>query len=295
MSAINIDYQDRGRSFVATFWLNGVCLRLLVIGVLIAMMNLTSISLPLLAGALAGDLFLFVWQLQRFATVSADYLTERQRFWPVFGGYAVFIIAVPVMLAQWWMLYEKAEAPPLLPNSVPEVTRDAAVPEAAAPERYNVSVSRDGKSLSFSGIMASGSALDFQAALSDGSRVEEVLLNSPGGNLMEARRMARLILKRELNTAVTIDCAGTCTLVYLAGKERKLMPRARMGFHRYGLDFMQMTPHYDLEKERLVDQRYMRGRAINFDFIEKVFDLNRDAIWFPRQDELYRVGVANTE
>jgi hypothetical protein len=62
--------------------------------------------------------------------------------------------------------------------------------------------------------------------------VRTVRLNSNGGRILEAHRMSDLITSRNLATFVARDCLSACTIVFLGGKERFMLPTVRLGFHQ---------------------------------------------------------------
>lgn len=59
-----------------------------------------------------------------------------------------------------------------------------------------------------------------------------VVLTSHGGSLGEAMALGRYIRRAGLHTAVDGDCASACVAIFIAGRERRLGPDARVGVHR---------------------------------------------------------------
>lgn len=60
-----------------------------------------------------------------------------------------------------------------------------------------------------------------------------VLLESPGGNLLEGLMIGRAIRARGFSTGVAPEtaCASACALAWLAGKSRYMHPTSLVGFH----------------------------------------------------------------
>ena len=60
-----------------------------------------------------------------------------------------------------------------------------------------------------------------------------LLLESPGGLLLEGIRVGREVHDRGLRTVTRYECASACALIFLAGRERVLVgSRAKIGFHQ---------------------------------------------------------------
>jgi hypothetical protein len=70
------------------------------------------------------------------------------------------------------------------------------------------------------------------AALNE-HQVESLSLDSRGGSILMAMLLAKLIANRQIETRVDHgqSCASACVLILLAGKHRKVHPRARVGLH----------------------------------------------------------------
>jgi hypothetical protein len=72
----------------------------------------------------------------------------------------------------------------------------------------------------------------FQEALRQAPRAR-IVLDSPGGAVLPALEIGRLIRQRRLATQIPEGglCASACGLIWLAGAPRDLSPRALVGFH----------------------------------------------------------------
>ncbi|GGE46830.1 COG3904 family protein [Actibacterium pelagium] len=71
--------------------------------------------------------------------------------------------------------------------------------------------------------------------------VETVILRGPGGALLAAFAIANEIQAKGLRTVVPEkgECASACSLMFIAGKDRKLEEGSRLGFH---LPFLALEP-----------------------------------------------------
>lgn len=87
-----------------------------------------------------------------------------------------------------------------------------------------------------SGYIDPGAAARFEAELAArGEYVTTVLLNSPGGSLDDALRMAGMIRDKGLATEVGGGalCASSCPLVLAGGTRRTISPKAAVGVHQF--------------------------------------------------------------
>jgi hypothetical protein len=68
-----------------------------------------------------------------------------------------------------------------------------------------------------------------------GEYVKTIELNSPGGALDDAMKMAQLIRERSLDTAVGDGslCASSCPLLLAGGKHRAVAEKAAVGVHQF--------------------------------------------------------------
>lgn len=64
-------------------------------------------------------------------------------------------------------------------------------------------------------------------------KIDSIILNGPGGNLEAGYAIADIVLEQELRTTVpaNTDCASACSLIFSAGKFRKMEEGSRLGFH----------------------------------------------------------------
>jgi len=60
-----------------------------------------------------------------------------------------------------------------------------------------------------------------------------VYLNSPGGRLAPALKIAIMVSEREYETVVEHNgvCASACAVIWLSGKARRMLPGSRIGLH----------------------------------------------------------------
>jgi hypothetical protein len=87
------------------------------------------------------------------------------------------------------------------------------------------------RTIRLDGEFQAGIARDFIRVLDAAPDAETVELQSPGGWVGEAVRIAEQIERRELATRVTSQCSSACTLAFAGGVHRTLAPGGALGFH----------------------------------------------------------------
>lgn len=149
-----------------------------------------------------------------------------------------------------------------------------------------ISVSDDGKSVSISGIITAGSSERFIEATSQSSALEEVYINSPGGRVADALSIAKYIEERNLNTIVVSKCTSACPIIFLAGKNRKILAPGKIGFHN-----LYDPISYNNEMDDRVLRSYLLSRGLPLEFIEKVSKIDRYNMYYPEIKELQTLNV----
>lgn len=94
---------------------------------------------------------------------------------------------------------------------------------------------QSGGVLAVTGSILPGSSETFASAVeSYGEYVKTVSLNSPGGSVLDALAMGRLIRDRGFTTSVVAGgfCASSCPLVFAGGAERIAAPGAAIAVHQ---------------------------------------------------------------
>jgi hypothetical protein len=154
---------------------------------------------------------------------------------------------------------------------------------------YAFRVLRDGRELEFSGGITFGAAKDLQRFLDAMPAVRVVHLNSPGGRVTEAARMAYLISVRKLATYVVGNCLSACTTIFLGGRERLISPQGRLGFHQPNGAGLTEQERRDVIAH---SEMLLRQFGVSAAFAHKANLAPPDDMWFPSVDELIAEHVA---
>ncbi len=136
-----------------------------------------------------------------------------------------------------------------------------------------------------------GITSDVEGLLSRYPYVKGIILECEGGPVSEGRGLARLILKHELDTYSFKECSSACTIVFIAGQKRVLGTDAKLGFHQYRLDAEYVIPYLDPEDEIKKDLQFFKNQSIDTAFLNQVFKVPHNSIWFPGHTELLDTGV----
>ncbi|WIV98396.1 COG3904 family protein [Kinneretia aquatilis] len=148
-------------------------------------------------------------------------------------------------------------------------------------------VSADGHVLQLRGPIGMGDAGRLQRMLDESPSVRRLELASPGGRVFEAEQVVALMSKSRYNTRAVGNCESACTLLFLAGRERQLMPGAQLGFHRAS------TGTYNPVFDELANQQLAgiyRKVGLPEYFIHRTVKTPSHSMWYPHSDEL----VANS-
>lgn len=155
-----------------------------------------------------------------------------------------------------------------------------------------VALDASGETLTVEGILSAGVADSFEKVVAQAPKAKLVVLDSDGGRIFEALRMAEIIKARGLETRVEQNCASACTFLLLAGKDRSAHRFAQIGFHQP--DFPGLSAR---ERTEFVDQNrkdYI-GAGMDPAFVERAMRISPNEMWYPTHAELVEAGVITSE
>ena len=144
-------------------------------------------------------------------------------------------------------------------------------------------VSADGRRLQLQGPVGLGDAARVKALLAASPQVRQVALQSTGGRLDEALRLADALRERGLPVRATGECSGACPFVFLAGSKRHLLPGARLGFRRVSAGGF--NPPYQGLLNRELRHRFITA-GLTPHLATKAVATPPTATWYPEGDEL---------
>lgn len=144
--------------------------------------------------------------------------------------------------------------------------------------------------LQMTGSITEGAAWRLRKLLVRNPAIVEIRLDSSGGWVHEAQKLANEIGLRALDTRVVEHCASSCTLVLMAGRNRRADNGARIGFHSASaaLSGMHAQAHEQARLDLL--ERY-RSMGRSEPFLERVAEVPHEGMWYPDLSELFIEGV----
>jgi hypothetical protein len=271
-------------SLPKSYWVNGIVFGLIV-GLAVASIGYGVNSrgeaqpvvwLATLIGTWVIVALFTMWQAVGVWRSATNYKTGGKHFW---GGLAKTVTVLGVLNLAYNCLFVGTAQ---LAGIYEIIAGDARV----GPHQFKVLA--NGQMLEFSGGITFGVANELSGFLQAMGNVRTVKLNSMGGRILEAQRMSDLIRARGLTTFVAQDCMSACTIVFLGGKERVVLPTARIGFHQpafRGMTASSRRAAIATEEARL--QRFGLSKA----FADKANVATPSGMWFPDKDELVREKV----
>jgi len=146
-------------------------------------------------------------------------------------------------------------------------------------------VTSDRRVLIVRGEFTQGIAEAVEQSLAATRSVRIVVFESPGGDVDEAMRIGRDIQQNGLETGVATECSSACTYSFIAGRERILLPGARLGFHAC----QKVVWYTECENEKY--SSYLAASGVDETFIRKALSVDPRDIWYPGPKELLAAHV----
>ena len=231
------------------------------------------LQLSLLALVMALTLPISVWQitgaLRSIVRVSSK---------PGYAGKLVGAVGLAMLLA--FVLWNVMQALPRFADLY-----RAVMSVAHASSKYEVRSSPESdQHFSFVGEIAWGASEDFEKFAESRPELTTLELDSIGGSIQEATRIARLIRVKKLATFVGRECLSACTLVFSAGHPRIASRTAKFGFHRpvgssLVSDEFESRMAQDYAKELL-------SNGIDKPFVDQAIRVDPPYIWIPNTHDL---------
>ena len=272
-------------SLPVSYWLNGTASGLvvgLVIGGMAYLINWQGDAEPVvwLSTLIASWILAALLMIGQAVGVWRSAIRYRQSGKDFWGGVAQMLTVAGLLVFP----YDFATVGlPQLAGIYEIVSGDAHV----GPHEFHVLA--NGQTLEFSGGITFGVTQELERFLNAMAGVRTVRLNSNGGRILEAQRMSDLISSRNLATFVARDCLSACTIVFLGGKERFMLPTARLGFHQPAFRGMTASDrHAAIATER---QRLQQRFGLSAAFAARANSAPPGGMWYPDKDELMRERV----
>lgn len=267
-------------SLPVSYWVNGILTTMAAIffGAAIDQVDMTrkptlgaSVYLLFVAFIIVATL----WQLVGIWR-SADNHKGRggSGFWAGFAKFAVVI----------GLLRTFGEMGTTILPAATEMVKIAAGDKGLA--AHQIRVLRNASEVEVSGNIGYGLTDELVKVLDAHPTVTTLHLNSGGGRVLEAQKMRDVIAERDLRTYTSTECASACVLAFMAGSERLLGPKGKIGLHSFSVGRNSVsTTDYS------ADYAFARSRHIDTSLLEKGFATSPASMWYPTPQELLNANL----
>ena len=145
---------------------------------------------------------------------------------------------------------------------------------------------RDG-TLVYSGGIKNRSYVAVQQAIAANPQVRVLQLETQGGRIASAERLAALVRENDLTTYVPSHCASAGMIVFLAGERRVTNIGAKLGFHSGS------SPIATDKGEQINGwlTSALQRRGVSEAFIRRARETPSDDMWYPTRSELAEEGI----
>ncbi|HDS1061056.1 zinc-ribbon domain-containing protein [Pseudomonas putida] len=153
---------------------------------------------------------------------------------------------------------------------------------------YSLRLMRNDTELEMAGGIPIGTTEAVRKILDSYPSIRVIHLNSTGGRIVEANKLAILISMRQLITYTRTSCVSACTIAFLAGRERYLGEQGRIGFHSASIGGV--TGSDELNVNSSFKAALSRVGA-SPSFITKATATSPQDIWFPDTEQLKQQNI----
>ena len=147
----------------------------------------------------------------------------------------------------------------------------------------------DGSDVRLSGQLGPGAAARLDALLRQHSSVKRIHLTSEGGLADEGQAIGDVIAAHALTTFVPDYCVSACTLAFVRGTERLLLPNARIGFHAPFEEGLFGVP---IEEDSSAQRRDYLAAGVDPGFVTAALAVPAADLWIPDPERLVAARVA---
>ena len=265
-------------------WINFIAPRAVIYLALSALLLVEFIPLPAFLALLCADIAVLAWQVVGVIRAGEAHMIGSGAMAPVWGSYLLILWVLFACGAQWLGLYQRT-----IPK--PHEEMFATKMERLHASTYDLLLSQDGTVLLLKGDIAPGATKVVRKLLDDKPSIALLVLDSTGGNIYEARGVARYVREHGLDTHIDGECSSACTIIFISGRNRTMAQEARLGFHQYRLNMTAVIPLVDVAEEQERDRALFERQAVSREFLDRIFLSPHNEIWYPGRDELLAAGV----
>jgi len=153
---------------------------------------------------------------------------------------------------------------------------------------YSLRLMRNDTELELAGGIPIGTTDAVRKILDSSPTVKFIHLNSTGGRITEANKLASLISQRQLITYTRTSCASACAIAFLAGRERYIGEQGRIGFHSASVSGSTGSNELDINSSF---REALNRVGATPQFVVKATTTSPQNIWFPTTEELKQQNI----
>lgn len=280
----------RGHQGLAwSFWVNLVLLRAVIFALQDVLFDIKGQPVPALRGLILGlivlaHLIVFVWQVVGVLRACVEHLRNFGSVVSTWGAQLGLIIAL-LYTGLYVMSAWHSTRPAIEDGDFHQRMLD----ERAT--RYRIETPIGSSLTLIAGTLELGIADAFRSHLENHPGIQTIALDSDGGNLYQARALARTIRENGLDTQVTGRCSSACTVAFIGGRQRLISKAGQLGFHQYRTDANYLVPFADLDSEQQSDRELYASAGVSANFLVRMFTADAQSLWFPSHRELIEARV----
>jgi hypothetical protein len=156
-----------------------------------------------------------------------------------------------------------------------------------------------GGRLMATGTITPGISETFAAEIGNrGDYIKTVVLNSPGGSVVDAMAIGRLIRDRKFATQVEAGktCASSCPLAFAGGVERRVGDKALIGVHQVAVtgSTANAPPRDEMDVAQRISarcQRYLGDMGVNWQVWVRAMETPHDKLFVFQPEELKSLNI----
>lgn len=159
-------------------------------------------------------------------------------------------------------------------------------------EGDELSISVTDNRMILSGDLHYGALRKIKRSLRQHPDIDMIELNLSAPHVHEARKLARLIRRQNLNTHVSGVCSYNCLIPFVAGMSRTATAEAQFEFYEY-LNYMNgYRTDWLIAREREKDRQYFYRRGASVKYSYRLFyGYTDNAAYTPSAGDLYQGGL----
>lgn len=227
---------------------------------------------------------LFVWQFVGVIRASETHVRNFGSMASVWGSQLALVFAF------FWVLSYVHDASQMV-RPISSSPSKLSEWKAERASKYSFEISEDGKSLALTGSLELGITDSFKQQLDAHPQVKQIVLDSTGGNIFQARGLSKTIQQNGLSTLVAGECSSACTIAFIGGVRRQIAKGGKLGFHQYRVDADYAVLNANPKAQQDRDRKLFLQAGVEPWFIDKMFQSQPSEMWYPEQTELLDAHV----